>query len=284
MKVTPLEGNRHSLDGGALFGHVPKSLWKNWISPNEDNLVELASRALLIEDDKGDLYIFDGTIGTFLPQKLRERYKIVGEENRLLQSLTTLGISPQEIRGVILSHLHFDHVGGVLERKDGNLSLLFPKATYFVSESHFERAKSPKMREKGSFLSEVPPLLQDSKQLKLLKRGDRLPFESEWFLSEGHTTGLLIVLLYTPRLLALTTDLIPGLPWIHLPVTTGYDRFPEKGVEEKELLLQRVVREKGALFLTHDPKTPFAEISFTEKYVGNPLSVNSFGPSRSVLD
>jgi glyoxylase-like metal-dependent hydrolase (beta-lactamase superfamily II) len=262
VKITSLEGNRHALDGGSMFGHVPKALWSRWIKSDENNRAELASRALLIEDDKGDLYLFDGTIGTSLPPKERERYCVVGEENQLLLSLASNGVKPKDIRGIVLSHLHFDHVGGVLNRDEKGLSLLFPHATHYISVSHFERAKAPKPRDRASFISDLPPLLESSGKLKLLQKDDRLPFPSELFLSEGHTLGLLIVMLYAPGLIALPTDLIPGVPWINLPVNTGFDRFPEQSVIEKEALLKRVVKEDGLLFLTHDPLQAFIGISF----------------------
>ena len=266
VKITPLEGNRHALDGGAMFGHVPKAIWSRYYTPDEKNRIELASRALLIEDDKGDHYLFDGTIGTILPTKEKERYGVQGEENQLLVSLEKAGLSPKDIRGVILSHLHFDHVGGIFSRVNDKLSLLFPQADHYLSQPHFERAKSPKIRERASFLDDVPPALLESRKLKLLNPGDKLPFTSEWFLSEGHTTGLMVVFIYAPHLVALPTDLVPGVPWAHLPITMGYDRFPEKGVEEKEKLLERVVKERGRLFLTHDPNFPFGTIIKTDRY------------------
>lgn len=249
-----------------MFGHVPKALWSRFYTPDDKNRIALASRALLIEDDAGDLYLFDGTIGTILPERERERYRIEGEENQLLDALKKEGIGPKDIKGVVLSHLHFDHVGGIFSRIDGRLSLLFPQADHYLSETHFQRAKKPKIREKASFLMEVPEALEESGKLILLKPGDHLPFPSEWFLAEGHTTGLMVVLLYAPELVALPTDLIPGLPWTHLPITMGYDRFPEKGVEEKEALLERVVKENGTLFLTHDPDFAFAKVIKTDRY------------------
>lgn len=275
MKITPLEGNRHALDGGAMFGHVPKAVWTKFYLPDENNRIELASRALLIEDDKGDLFLFDGTIGTILPPKEKEHYGVVGEENQLLASLKKQGVEPHEIKGVILSHLHFDHVGGIFSRINGKLSPLFPKADHFVTRTHFERACKPRIRERASFLEEVPSVLKESGKLKLLESGDPLPFPAEWYLAEGHTVGLMVILLYAPHLVALTTDLIPGIPWAHLPITMGYDRYPEKTVEEKEALLERVVKENGSLFLTHDPLFPFATIKKSDRFT----AVGGFGPS-----
>lgn len=238
MKITPLEGNRHALDGGAMFGHVPKAVWTKFYLPDEKNRIELASRALLIEDDKGDLFLFDGTIGTILPPKEKEHYGVVGEENQLLVSLKKQGVEPHEIKGVILSHLHFDHVGGIFSRINGKLSLLFPKADLFVTRTHFERACKPRIRERASFLEEVPPVLKESGKLKLLESGDPLPFPAEWYVTEGHTVGLMVMLLYAPHLVALTTDLIPGIPGPIYPLRWGMTASLKKRSKKKKRCLK----------------------------------------------
>lgn len=268
MKITVLEGNRVKLDGGAMFGHAPKQIWQTWITPDSQNRVELATRTLLIET-KREKILFDTGAGAFFEPALRERFGVEAGGHRLLNGLKDLKIDPSEIDHVILSHLHFDHAGGVLTSfEEGPLKLLFPNATYYLTKTHFERALKPHIRERASFIPVLQPLLQESCRLKLLEEGEDLPIDAplRWWSSSGHTIGLLILQLdLEGKPLYLPTDLIPGLAWVHLPITMGYDRYSELVVQEKEALLKELCEKDGILFLTHEPKSPFAKVTQDDK-------------------
>lgn len=270
MKFNAIEGNRQRLDGGAMFGHVPKELWQHWIAPDERNRIELAGRALLIELENGKTVLFDSGVGTFFSPKLKERFGLFQQDHLLIEKLNDLGHPHDTIDEVILSHLHFDHAGGILapyvEGKPP--SLLFPNATFHVSKEHFERAQNPHIRDRASFIPELPKLLKDSKRVNLVESTTRFLIDERLKIqfAHGHTPGLIVL---TVEHLLCVTDLVPGIPWIHLPITMGYDRFPELLVDEKERLFQQALENKLTLFLTHDPVHPFAGITIKEgKFVG----------------
>ncbi|MDB2613841.1 MBL fold metallo-hydrolase [Chlamydiales bacterium] len=268
-KVTVIEGNHQRLDGGAMFGNAPKSLWEKWIQADDQNRIPLACRSLFIERRK-EKFLFDAGIGAFFSPKLRERYGVIEEEHLLLKDLP---VSHEEVDHVILSHLHFDHAGGLLSKYgEGEAYLLFPNATYWISEEAFKRGDKPQIRDKASFIPGLTSLLKESGRLKFIDQktsfGD--PFSVTF--SEGHTPGL--VILWIGDELACMTDLIPGLPWIHLPITMGYDRFPERKVIEKEQFLKDVHNKNTTLFLTHDPVHSFCKVRQDEKgrYYGEAIS------------
>lgn len=256
MKIIPLEGNTQWLDGGSMFGNCPKVLWQKWHEPDDKNRIHLACRSLLVQTDAGKNILFEAGIGDFFDAKLKERFGVEPEGSRLLEGLTQLGISPGDIDQVVLSHLHFDHAGGMLKRVGSGYELHFPNAEIFTGARHFERAVSPGLREQASFIPELQPLLQDSGRLKLIE-GDRHPDLGDlvrFKYSEGHTPGLLISEIETDLgVIIFCTDLIPGVAWVHLPIVMGYDRFPEKTVDEKKAFYPEWLQRNAQLFFTHDP-------------------------------
>jgi len=266
-----IEGNTQKLDGGAMFGNAPKELWKHWIEPDENNRIQLACRALLIETSNVKILIETG-IGAYMKPKLQARFGIHPDSNQLVHSLASLGLNYADITHIILSHLHFDHAGGLLSDYDANSDseLLFPNATFLVGEKQWERANNPHPRDRASYIPRLHKLLNASGRLKLLRQDEMLSFgktlEISFYLSSGHTPGMLC-----PRLkwdngeLIFVADLIPGLPWIHAPITMGYDRFPEILVDEKSALLEEAALNRTFLFFTHDPETAVAIIDKNEK-------------------
>jgi len=257
-------GNSQRLDGGAMFGNAPRALWSSWIEPDERNRIPLACRALLLDD--GDRRIlFETGIGAFFPPQLRDRFGVQEERHILLDNLLEAGFSHEDIDCVVLSHLHFDHAGGLLNAYHPNepLSLLFPNAGFVVSWDAWQRAKHPHSRDRASFIPELPVLLEQSGRLEVVKghRSEALGSDYRLWLSEGHTPGLMLTEIPAddgPVVFA--ADLIPGRAWVHLPITMGYDRYPERLVDEKADLLTRLAEQRGRLFFTHDHEVALGRV------------------------
>lgn len=272
-RLTTVLGNSQRLDGGAMFGNAPKALWTRWIQPDELNRIPLACRCLLVEEVHGDTtrrILFETGIGAFFAPKYRERFGVVEAEHVLLDNLSTLGLTDADIDIVVLSHLHFDHAGGLLSawQKDQHAELLFPNATFVVGRGAWERANAPHSRDRASFIPELQSLLEASGRLELVD-GDRsaaLGSGYRFHRSEGHTPGLLLTEIETPSgPVVYAGDLIPGVPWVHVPITMGYDRFPELLIDEKLSLLSDLAARGGKLVFTHDSETAMAGVALDER-------------------
>lgn len=254
VKFSSLIGNSQKLDGGAMFGNAPKALWSRWIEPDAENRIPLACRALLVEDLEGKTVLFEAGIGAFFSPDLKDRYGIVESEHVLLSSLAELGLSDADIDVVVLSHLHFDHAGGLLAAwKAGEPPrLLFPKARFLVGAEHWRRALDPHPRDRRSFIPELHDLLESSGRLELVKADEphSLGESVRFHFSEGHTPGLMLAEVASK--LIFCGDLIPGRSWVHSPITMGYDRYPELLIDEKERVLDHCIARGVKLFFTHD--------------------------------
>ena len=248
-----------------MFGNAPRALWQRWAPPDEHNRIPLACRALLLQEDDGRRILLETGIGAFFPPDLRDRFGVQEPEHVLLQSLAAVGVSDADVDVVVLSHLHFDHAGGLLSahEPDQPLRLLFPKARFVVSQGAWQRALEPHPRDRASFIAELQPLLEGSGRLEIVA-GDRSQALGDGYrlhYSQGHTPGLMLV--EVPGAggpLVFAGDLIPGTPWVHLPITMGYDRFPELLIEEKTSLLGDLLERGGRLFFTHDPEVALATV------------------------
>lgn len=279
MKLFAVEGNRQRLDGGAMFGNAPREVWKNWCAPDEKNRIDLACRTLLIETDAGQKILCETGIGDFFSPKLKERFGVFENGHQLLINLKKIGVEPSDIDAVVLSHLHFDHAGGLLSSfSTEDPSLVFPRAQFYVGAKHWERANDPIDRDRASFIVVLNELLEKSGRLRLVT--DQTPPELAHILqfrfSEGHTVGLMHAVIHHPKgHVFFAADLIPGLAWVHLPITMGYDRFPEKLMQEKREFLNDVIKQDGFLFLTHDPKVAVAKVHQDEtgRYIGEESSL-----------
>jgi len=262
--IHSVEGNRQRLDGGAMFGNVPRAMWEKWAVPDERHRIDLACRAFLIRDHAQKRRILlEAGIGVFFPPKLQDRFGVVEPAHRLLESLAALGVQPDQIDVIVLSHLHFDHAGGLLTpwREGSPYELIFPAARFVIGRRAWERAHAPHFRDRASFIPELLELLEAARaegRVELVDRdgGSRtLGPDFRFHLSDGHTPGLLLTEIGTDRGSAVFCgDLIPGCPWIHLPVTMGYDRYPELLIDEKRHLLERCLDQDTHLLLTHDAR------------------------------
>jgi glyoxylase-like metal-dependent hydrolase (beta-lactamase superfamily II) len=273
MKLWSILGNSQQLDGGAMFGNAPRAMWSNWLAPDAQNRIPLACRALLASPLNGKTVLFETGIGAFFEPKLRERYGVVEERHVLIDSLRAAGFEHENIDVVVLSHLHFDHAGGLLAPwQEGRApELLFPNATFLVSAACWDRARAPHQRDRASFIAELPGLLEASGRLELVDStySKTLGEAVRFHYSDGHTPGLMLAEIVGPERIGgeahggvvFCADLIPGRPWVHVPITMGYDRNAELLIDEKRDFLDDKLARNVHLFFTHDPGCALAQVT-----------------------
>lgn len=267
-RIWSIEGNHQRLDGGAMFGNAPRALWERWVPPDERNRIELACRCLLVREGERRI-LFEAGIGAFFSPEYRDRYGVQEPRHVLLDSLRAAGIGHEDVDVVVLSHLHFDHAGGLLAPWEERVApeLLFPKATFVVSAAAWERARAPHPRDRASFIPELNELLAASGRLEIVE-GEGSPSlgpDYRFHLSDGHTPGLLVTEIPGSNgPIVFASDLIPGRPWVHTSIAMGYDRFPERLLDEKRALLDGLVARRGRLFFTHDAACAMARVTRDE--------------------
>jgi len=263
-------GNSQRLDGGAMFGNAPRAVWSRWPARDDANRIALACRAMFIEDPHRRVLVEAG-IGLCFDPETRARYGVVEDRHVLLDSLAALGVTPDDIDVVVLSHLHFDHAGGLLTAwaPDASPALAFPRARHVVSRRAWERALAPHARDRASFLPELQPLLaapgpDGAPRLELVDGATSATLGPDYRLhfSEGHTPGLMLVEVPAadgPVLFC--GDLVPGRAWVHLPITMGYDRHPELLIDEKRSVYEDLHARGGRLFFTHDDEVALGRLA-----------------------
>jgi glyoxylase-like metal-dependent hydrolase (beta-lactamase superfamily II) len=270
MKVYPIETGYFKLDGGAMFGVVPKSIWQKTNPPNENNLCNWAMRLLLIEDGNR-LMLVDTGIGNKQEEKFFSFYFLNGDAT-LDKSLAKYGFNRNDITDVFLTHLHFDHCGGAIEynNEKNGFRPAFPKAIYWSNERHWQWATIPNKREKASFLKENILPIQESGQLKFINRID--DFSKNIFTNidvlfvDGHTDSMMIPHIhYQGKTIVFMADLLPSVGHIPLPYVMGYDTRPLITLEEKEKFLTNAVKNEYVLFLEHDSVNECCLLQDTEK-------------------
>ena len=264
MKLHVIDTGYFKLDGGAMFGVVPKTIW-NKINPADDrNLCSWAMRSLLVETEDR-LCLIDTGLGNKQDEKFFSHYEPSGPT--LLESLQQKGFSTDDVTDVFLTHLHFDHCGGaVMKTNDGQLKPQFANATYYVHEKHWETATKPNAREKASFLKENILPLQDAGVLKLLKGDEEIFSGFRFFTVSGHTQAMMLPLIdYKSTKVLYMADLVPSAGHIPIPYVMGYDMQPLLVMQEKERILGEAVDGNWVLFFEHDPKIEACTLQRTEK-------------------
>lgn len=272
MKIYPLNTGNFKLDGGAMFGVVPKSLWSRTNPADANNMCDWSMRSMLIED--GDrLILIDTGMGDKQSEKFFSHYYMSGDDS-LIGNIHKLGFSEHEITDVFLTHLHFDHCGGAVQWNKDRTGFVpvFKNAIYWSTESHWKWATEPNPREKASFLSENILPLQESGQLKFVNRtGD---FTKDVFQNfdvlfvDGHTESMMIPhIQYQGKTVVFMADLLPSVGHIPLPYVMGYDTRPLLTMSEKEIFLNTAVEKDYVLFLEHDSVNQLCTLQQTEKGV-----------------
>ncbi len=266
MKLYTVDTGFFKLDGGAMFGVVPKSIWSRTNPADERNLCTWAARLLLIEDGK-QLILVDTGLGDKQDDRFFGHYYRHGDDT-LDRSLARHGFHRDDITDVLLTHLHFDHVGGAIRREKGNLVPAFKNATYWSNEAHWNWAMNPNPREKASFLSENILPIQESGQLKFVDTTDGLHFNKNITLRfvYGHTEAMMLPQInYNGRTVWYMADLLPSVGHIPLPYVMSYDVRPLTTMDERKSAWQEALERKYILFLEHDPLHECCNMQLTEK-------------------
>lgn len=276
MKLYSIETEFFKLDGGAMFGVVPKVIWNKLVPADENNLCTWAMRCLLIEDGN-KLILVDNGIGNKQDAKFLAHYYLHGE-NTLEKSLAKYGFNKNDITDVILTHLHFDHCGGSIERENDKLIPAFKNATYWSNEQHWQWATKPNDREKASFLKENILPIQECGQLKFIETAkENLQQTGKLGTSifnenisirfvDGHTNAMMLPQInYKGKTIVYMADLLPSTAHIPLPYVMGYDMFPLSTLHEKKSFLQEAVQNNYTLMFEHDAVNECCQLKETER-------------------
>ena len=267
MKLHVINTGLFKLDGGAMFGVVPKTIWQKTNPPDENNLCSWAMRCLLIED--GDrLILIDNGLGNKQDAKFFSHYYLHGDDS-LTKSIHAAGFSEQDVTDMFLTHLHFDHCGGGVYYNSDRLSLTFPNATYWSNQDHWKWATEPNPREKASFLKENIFPIKESGHLAFINEGERSPFSSfDILYVSGHTDKMMIPRIRVKgKVICYMADLLPSIGHIPLPYVMGYDTRPLITLAEKEKFLNEAADNDYVLFFEHDPVNECCTVKRTEKGV-----------------
>jgi glyoxylase-like metal-dependent hydrolase (beta-lactamase superfamily II) len=269
MKLYTINTGFFKLDGGAMFGVVPKSIWNKLNRADENNLCTWAMRCLLIETEDKKILIDTG-IGDKQDKKFLSHYYLHGEDT-LESSLAKTGFSKDDITDVFLTHLHFDHCGGAIIREGGHLIPAFKNANYWSNTEHWTWATEPNDREKASFLKENILPIQESGRLQFIPVEDGISWFNETISVKfvfGHTRGMMLpTIIYKGRTIVYAADLLPSVAHIPLPYIMGYDMFPLQTLAEKKHFLQEAVKKNYILYFEHDPNIECCTLQLTEKGV-----------------
>ena len=284
MNLFSINTGYFKLDGGAMFGVVPKSMWNKLNPADENNLCSWALRCLLIQDE-GRLILIDNGMGDKQDAKFFGHYYLHGNDT-LDKSLAQHGFTKADITDVFLTHMHFDHCGGSIIKEGDKLVPAFKNATYWSNEQHWKWATVPNDREKASFLKENILPIQESGQLKFVEvNGEWKMVNDEWsmvnkvdtrpsgilsdvsiIIANGHTDAMMLpVIKYKGRTIVFMADLLPSISHIPLPYVMAYDMFPLTTLQEKKSFLTEALEKDYILFFEHDPVNECCTLQQTEK-------------------
>jgi glyoxylase-like metal-dependent hydrolase (beta-lactamase superfamily II) len=265
MNLHIIDTGNFKLDGGAMFGVVPKTIWEKSVPADANNMCSWAMRCLLIED--GDrLILIDNGIGDKQDAKFFSHYYLHGDGS-LIKSLNNAGFKPEDVTDMFLTHLHFDHCGGGVRKVDDRFETVFPNAHYWTNQEHWQWATVPNAREKASFLRENIVPIQESGQLAFIDLNKPSPFSQfQIHHVSGHTDKMMIPKIsYKGKIVCFMADLLPSVGHIPLPYVMGYDTRPLLTLEEKAQFLDEAAREGYVLFLEHDAQHECCTVKHTEK-------------------
>ena len=271
MNLYPVNAGNFKLDGGAMFGAVPKTIWNKTNPADQNNLIDIAARCLLIEDGKR-LILIDSGMGNKQSEKFFSYYSLWGEDT-LERSIKKVGFSIDEVTDVFFTHLHFDHCGGAIKRSGSGFKPVFKNAIYWTNKKHWDWAINPNKREVASFLKENLLPIEETGSLNFIATPcdqfsfvDELGFEV--FYADGHTEKqMLPIISHKGQKIAFAGDLIPTAGHVPLPYVMGYDVRPLISLEEKASFLKIAADNNYLLFMEHDAHSPLVRVQHTEKGV-----------------
>ncbi|MDB4438871.1 MBL fold metallo-hydrolase [bacterium] len=268
MELHVIDTGYFKLDGGAMYGVVPKQMWSKLNVPDDNNMCTWAMRCLLVKDGNR-LILVDTGMGNKQDAKFMSHFQPHGDASLLL-SLFKAGYSPEEITDVFITHFHFDHVGGaVCFDKDENLVPTFPNATYWTNKTHFEWASTPNYREKASFLKENFAPLMEQGVLKFIDEYDGINFTEnitvDYFY--GHTESLMVPTFHMPngKRLVFTADLLPSAGHVRMPYVMSYDIRPLETLKDKARFYEKALDENTFIFFEHDKDNAFGQLTRNER-------------------
>ncbi len=266
MKLYTIDAGNFKLDGGAMFGVVPKSFWNKWNPADENNLCSWKMRCLLIEQGK-QLILIDTGMGDKQDAKWQSYYYRHGEGD-LIGSLQKLGFSPNDVTDVVLSHLHFDHCGGAVTWNSSRTAYqtTFPNAKYWTHSGHLDWALQPNGREKATFFKENILPIQEAGQLYCIDQTPPLLPNIEFLLADGHTEKMIMPkITYQNHTVLFIADTIPSHAHVPVPYVMGYDIRPLQTMQEKQTLLEKIAANNWLVYFDHDPTYDCATVLATEK-------------------
>ena len=264
MNVFTVETGNFRLDGGAMFGVVPRVIWEKTNPADSNNFCNWAMRCMLIEDGNR-LILVDTGIGDKQDEKFFSHFHLNGDAS-LEKSLANLGFHCNDITDVLITHLHFDHVGGAVKRDNDKFALTFPNAQYWSNQKHWDWALNPNPREKASFLHENIMPIQELGHLNFIQNGNELGENIELLMVDGHTEQQMIPIVnYKGTKVAFCADLIPSVGHLKLPYIPSYDVRPLVTMQEKGLFLEKAVQENYVLFFEHDANNECCTVKSGEK-------------------
>ena len=268
MRIYPIETGNFKLDGGAMFGVVPKSIWQRTNPADDNNMISISARCMLVED--GDrLILVDTGIGNKQSDKFYGYFHLYGDAN-LDASLAQYGFHRDDITDVFLTHLHFDHCGGAIQwnKERTGFEPAFKNAKYWSNQKHWDWAMQPNFREKASFLEENISPIQESGQLNFLHLNAKDEVGFNVLFKDGHTERQMLPKIeYQGKTIVFMADLLPTVGHIPLPYIMGYDIRPLVTLKEKEVFLKEAADKEFYLFLEHDPYNEVITVKHTDKGV-----------------